>query len=137
MNITNQGAEQALFTSVCRRFHGDNSGTGTLTNWGEGLNVGRCNCPLIENESQFQGVTNWTKIWGNHSFKFGADIRSASNLRVPSDANRTGSLNFSHLNTSGGDPGNVQMCRQSRWSGSCNLPAGRRDRASTASSAPA
>ena len=71
---------------------------------GDGLNVGRCNCPLIENESQFQGVNNWTKIWGNHSFKFGADIRSASNLRVPSDANRTGQLSFSHLNTSGSDP---------------------------------
>ena len=64
--------------------------------------MGRCNCPLVENESQFQGVTNWTKIHGNHSFKFGADIRSASNLRVPSDANRTGVLTFSHLNTSGG-----------------------------------
>ena len=71
-----------------------NSDAATLTNLGEGLNVGRCNCPLIENESQFQGVTNWTKIWGNHSFKFGADIRSASNLRVPSDANRTGVLTF-------------------------------------------
>ncbi len=101
-NISDQGAEQALFTSGLPAFNGD----GTLTPWGEGLNVGRCNCPLIENESQFQGVNNWTKIWGNHSFKFGADIRSASNLRVPSDANRTGVLNFSHLNTSGGDPNN-------------------------------
>ena len=99
LNIANQGAEQALFTSGLSAFQGD----GTLTNWGEGLNVGRCNCPLVENESQFQGVTNWTKIHGNHAFKFGADIRSASNLRVPSDANRTGVLTFSHLNTSGGD----------------------------------
>jgi hypothetical protein len=91
---------QPLFTGGLAAFNGD----GTLSNWGDGLNVGRCNCPLIENESQFQGVNNWTKIWGNHSFKFGADIRSASNLRVPSDANRTGQLSFSHLNTSGGDP---------------------------------
>jgi hypothetical protein len=100
LNITNQGAETALFTSGLPAFNGD----GTLTPFGEGLNVGRCNCPLVENESQYQGVANFTKIWGNHSFKFGTDIRSASNLRVPSDANRTGVLNFSHLNTSGGDP---------------------------------
>ena len=103
LNITNQGAETALFTSGLPEFDGD----GTLTNWGEGLGVGRCNCPLIENESQFQGVANFTKIWGNHSFKFGADIRSASNLRVPSDQNRTGVLAFSHVNTSGGDPGST------------------------------
>ena len=76
------------------RFNGD----GTLSrNWGEGLNVGRCNCPLVEDENQFQGVTNWTKIWGNHSFKFGADIRSASNLRVPSDSNRTGVIDVQPL----------------------------------------
>ncbi len=86
LNITNQGALTALFTSGMAGFFGD----GTLTPFGEGLDIGRCNCPLVEDESQFQGVTNWTKIWGNHSFKFGADIRSASNLRVPSDANRTG-----------------------------------------------
>ena len=30
------------------------------------------------------------KIIGNHQIKFGADIRYAMNLRVPSDANRTG-----------------------------------------------
>jgi hypothetical protein len=61
---------------------------------GDGLNVGRCNCPLIESEQQFQIVNNWTKIKGNHTIKFGADIRYAENLRVPSDNNRTGILNF-------------------------------------------
>jgi hypothetical protein len=105
LNITNQGAETALFTSGYPAFQGD----GTLTNWGEGLNVGRCNCPLVENENQYQGVTNWTKIWGNHSFKFGGDIRSASNLRVPSDANRTGVLTFSHLNTSDAGVGGLDL----------------------------
>src|ERR1019366_3388675 len=89
-HITNQGGAPALITSGYPAFNGD----GTLTPWGEGLNVGRCNCPLIEDENQYQGVVNMTKIWGNHSFKFGADIRSASNLRVPSDANRTGQLSF-------------------------------------------
>jgi outer membrane receptor protein involved in Fe transport len=39
-------------------------------------------------------VNNWTKIIGNHSIKFGADLRYARNLRVPSDSNRTGLLSF-------------------------------------------
>ncbi len=37
---------------------------------------------------------------GNHQIKFGADFRFAHNLRVPSDANRTGELNFNHEGTS-------------------------------------
>ncbi len=104
-NITNQGAVTQAFTNGLPAFYGD----GTLTNWGEGLNVGRCNCPLIEDENQYQGVTNWTKLWGNHSFKFGADIRSASNLRVPSDSNRTGQLTFSHQNTADGGVGGLDL----------------------------
>ena len=60
--------------------------------FGDGLNVGRCNCPLTEREQQFQGVNNWSKVKGNHTIKFGADIRYATNLRVPSDSNRTGEL---------------------------------------------
>jgi hypothetical protein len=75
-----------------------------LPNFGDGLNVGRCNCPLIESEQQFQVVNNWTKIKGNHTIKFGADIRYAENLRVPSDANRTGELNFDQFGT--GNAGN-------------------------------
>jgi len=68
--------------------------------FGDGLNVGRCNCPLTESEQQFQWVNNWTVIKGNHQIKFGADIRYAMNLRVPSDANRTGILNVDAGGTS-------------------------------------
>ena len=75
---------------------------GTLSNFGEGLDIGRCNCPLTERERQFQFVNNWTKIKGNHQIKFGADLRHATNLRAPSDANRTGLLHFSHNLTSDG-----------------------------------
>ena len=71
-----------------------------ITNFGDGLNVARCNCPLVENEHQYQFVNNWTKIRSNHQIKFGGDIRFAHNLRVPSDANRTGNLNFSPEGTS-------------------------------------
>ncbi|MGA8043572.1 MAG: TonB-dependent receptor [Terracidiphilus sp.] len=68
--------------------------------YGDGLGVNRCNCPLTEREDQFQIVNNWTKIMGNHSFKLGADLRYARNLRVPSDNDRAGLLNFSSGPTS-------------------------------------
>jgi hypothetical protein len=69
-------------------------------NFGSGLGVNRCNCPLDQDEKQFQIVTNLTKIHGNHSFKFGIDVRRAYNLRVPSDAHRSGELTFSTRRTS-------------------------------------
>ena len=75
---------------------------GSSDGLGEGLNVSRCNCPLIEKEQGYQFANNWTKIYGNHQFKIGADLRHAINLRVPSDANRTGQLNFNHAGTSDG-----------------------------------
>jgi len=77
---------------------------GTLTNFGDGLDPSRCNCPLVEKEHQYQFVNNWTKITGNHAMKFGADLRFAHNLRFPSDANRTGQLVFNHKQTSLFDP---------------------------------
>jgi outer membrane receptor protein involved in Fe transport len=67
---------------------------GGQTEWGAGLNINRCNCPLIEREDQFQLVNNWTKTLGNHSVKVGVDLRYARNLRVPSDVDRTGLFAF-------------------------------------------
>ena len=69
-------------------------GSGVGPQYGSGLNVNRCNCPLSQSEDQYQVVNNWTKILGNHSVKFGADLRYARNLRVPSDVNRAGQFNF-------------------------------------------
>ncbi|HYL63569.1 MAG TPA: carboxypeptidase-like regulatory domain-containing protein, partial [Candidatus Methylomirabilis sp.] len=46
------------------------SGTGSISGsngsngFGDGLNVGRCNCPLTESEQQFQFVSNWTRTQG-------------------------------------------------------------------------
>lgn len=80
-----------------------------LPNFGDGLNIGRCNCPLTESEQQFQFVNNWTKIKGNHQIKFGADIRYAMNLRVPSDANRTGQLNFDQYGTANSQLGGLAL----------------------------
>lgn len=93
------------FTSGLGEFDMD----GTGSNFGDGLGVARCNCPLIENEQQFQWVANITKIRGNHQFKFGADVRYAQNLRVPSDSNRTGVYSFSHQGTSNGGNGGLDF----------------------------
>jgi len=88
-------------------FNGNNGGNSDA--FGDGLGIARCNCPLIESEQQFQFVTNWTKTRGNHTFKFGADVRYAENLRVPSDANRTGVYNFTDSNTSNGGSGGLAL----------------------------
>ncbi len=66
-----------------------------------------CNCPLKESEQVFQINNNWTKTFGNHSVRFGADLRYAINLRDASDANRAGELTFSpttNANTASGGP---------------------------------
>jgi len=86
--------------------NGGNFG-GSTVDWGDGLGVARCNCPLTESEQQFQWVANITKIHGNHQFKFGGDFRYAQNLRVPSDAGRTGDYTFDFRTTSGGPTGGV------------------------------
>jgi hypothetical protein len=98
-----------LFTSGLGEFDFNGNNGGTSDAFGDGLGVARCNCPLIESEQQFQAVTNWTKTRGNHIFKFGADVRYAENLRVPSDSNRTGVYNFTDGNTSNGGSGGLAL----------------------------
>jgi len=67
--------------------------------YGDGLGIARCNCPLTEKEDQFQIVNNWTKVIGNHAVKLGTDLRYGRNLRVPSDSDRTGVLSFNNNET--------------------------------------
>ena len=62
--------------------------------YGQSLQINRCNCPLTEREDQGQIVNNWTQIVRNHTFKEGVDLRYGRNLRVPSDTDRNGDLNF-------------------------------------------
>ena len=80
----------------------ENNGQSAGPQYGSGLNINRCNCPLTEKEDQFQVVTNWTRIAGNHAFKVGVDLRYARNLRVPSDTDRAGELDFRPGPTSNG-----------------------------------
>jgi hypothetical protein len=91
-----------FYTSGMPAFQIDQPAGGNMY-LGYGLNVNQCNCPLDENERQYQFVDNISKVHGNHSFKFGADIRYALNLRVPSDSHRSGQVEFNGSMTGLGD----------------------------------
>lgn len=107
---TTGGLSGFAFTS-----NGGNTNNGVLGNntnpfsFGDGLLPARCNCPLTESEQQFQWVNNWTRMQGNHTIKFGADIRYAMNLRVPSDQNRAGILFFDAGGTSTNGTGGLPL----------------------------
>ncbi|HUB83997.1 MAG TPA: carboxypeptidase regulatory-like domain-containing protein [Bryobacteraceae bacterium] len=79
---------------------------------GYALGVNQCNCPLTQTERQYQFVDNLTKVVGKHNLKFGADLRYAQNLRVPSDSHRAGELTFN-----GGVTGNVAAAGQNEVGG--------------------
>ena len=59
-----------------------------------------CNCPLTERETVFDYVNNWTKVSGNHTFRFGSTWEQAWNQRLPSDNHRAGVYNFTGSVTS-------------------------------------
>jgi hypothetical protein len=94
LNVTSAGA-------------GPNNSQGDGAQYGAGLNVDHCNCPLTEREDQFQVVNNWTRTIGNHAVKFGVDLRYARNLRIPSDNDRTGINQFGTGPTSNGTSGGL------------------------------
>jgi hypothetical protein len=79
------------------------------TIFGYALGTMRCNCPLRQREQQYQFVNNWTTIRNNHTIRFGADIRRALNLRVPSDRRRAGDINFDAARTQGPSGGGTGL----------------------------
>ncbi len=94
------------------RTQGSDAGNGAdqgLSNFGSGLGVNRCNCPLDEDEKQAQFVGNLTRQMQNHTLKFGVDVRRAHNLRVPSDRHRSGELSFWKERTSGANGGGLGL----------------------------
>jgi hypothetical protein len=68
-------------------------------NFGYALGVNGCNCLLGETENQFQSVNNWTKLYGNHTIKWGVDIRRAQQKRIDSSTHRAGEISFSDSTT--------------------------------------
>src|ERR1700757_4426472 len=77
--------------------------------FGYSLTTNSCNCPLNEQENEFQWVDNMTRIFGNHSVKFGLDVRYQQNLRVPSDSHRSGELLFDPTTTEGPNGGGLSL----------------------------
>jgi len=91
---------------------GDDAGkVGDLAYLGSGNNgANHCNCPLNMTEQEYAFVNDWTRDIGRHSIKFGAEIRHLQELRIPSDVNRTGQLQFATERTataSGSTPGGL------------------------------
>ena len=93
--LNNDAASNDMPTFFIRDYAND------LFRFGEGLLGPGCNCPLNQNEKQIQFVNNWTKVHGNHTTKFGADIRRAYNIRVASDRHRSGEMQFQAARTQG------------------------------------
>jgi Carboxypeptidase regulatory-like domain/TonB dependent receptor len=87
------------YTSGLPYFNFVDPSNNQITSLGYSLGANQCNCPLTQKEQQYQVTDNVSKIVGNHTFKFGADIRYALNLRVPSDSHRAGELTFNTQNT--------------------------------------
>jgi hypothetical protein len=74
----------------------------TLSNLGANISYNGtqiCNCPLNQSEKEYEFANNWTLTKGNHTFRFGGDLRFADQIRSASDTNRTGVLNFSQATT--------------------------------------
>ncbi|HEV3201173.1 MAG TPA: TonB-dependent receptor [Bryobacteraceae bacterium] len=84
------------------------NGTGGFS-FGYSLGVNSCNCPLNEQENEFQWVGNTTRIFGNHSLKAGVDWRFQQNLRVPSDTHRSGQLTFDPTTSQGPTGGGLSL----------------------------
>lgn len=73
------------------------------SNGGASLEFGTSANQFLQIENQYQGVSNWTRIAGNHTIKFGADIRLARLYLVGLDNNnvRTGNFTFASSVTQG------------------------------------
>ncbi len=96
--------QDPIFTSGTPYFQIDGDGG---FRFGYSLGANQCNCPLDESEQQWQWVSNWIKSSGDHTVKFGADIRWAENRRIPSDRHRAGELTFNTNRTANAGVGGL------------------------------
>lgn len=72
-------------------------------NGGAVINYGTTTNPVVQQESSFQGVNNWTRTIGTHTIRFGADIRYALNHAVIVQNNNllSGQFDFTNSTTAG------------------------------------
>jgi hypothetical protein len=68
-----------------------------------------CNCPLFQDEKEVQLAVHLTRFAGTHAVKAGFDVRRATNVRVPSDANRSGEFEFGEGATRGSEGGGLGL----------------------------
>ncbi len=73
------------------------------SNGSSNLEMGTSANQFLQTENQFQAVNNWTHEAGNHTIKFGADLRYAMNHLVGLDNNnvRSGNFHFAASRTAG------------------------------------
>jgi hypothetical protein len=109
MNIAGDPFTTGLPGGFINTGNADNTPSNMSFGTALGDRTGRCNCPLKQDESQYQFVTNFTKVFGNHTGKIGIDIRRAYNLRVPSDNHRSGEIDFNAERTQGPTGGGLGL----------------------------
>jgi hypothetical protein len=68
--------------------------SGDYLRLGYSTSANSCACPLLEQEQQFQFVSNWTRNTGKHIVKWGADLRFLQNYRLQNDRPPTGYFSF-------------------------------------------
>lgn len=74
------------------------------SNGGATLEFGTTAEQFLQTEDQYQGVSNWTRVAGDHEIKFGADVRYATNniLGLNNGELRSGDFGFASSTTEGG-----------------------------------
>lgn len=74
------------------------------SNGGATLQFGTTAEQFLQTEDQYQGVSNWTRVAGNHEFRFGGDLRYATNniLGLNNSEVRSGNFAFQSSTTEGG-----------------------------------
>jgi len=79
------------------------------SNGSSNLELGTSANQFLQTENQFQAVDNWTHQAGNHTIRFGVDLRYAMNHLVGLDNNnvRSGNFHFADSRTAGQAPGYI------------------------------
>jgi len=101
LGIPNANVGDLSLNGGLPQFNIDNASNGT--NGGGNLLYGTSANQFLQTESQFQAVNNWTHQVGNHSIKFGVDLRYGLNHLIGLDNNnvRSGNFHFAQSRTSG------------------------------------
>ncbi|MGI8772934.1 MAG: TonB-dependent receptor domain-containing protein [Acidobacteriaceae bacterium] len=103
LGIPNSNVGDLSLNGGLPQFNIDSASNGT--NGSQNLEYGTSANQFLQTESQYQAVNNWTHSIGNHTIKFGADLRYGLNHLVGLDNNnvRSGNFHFAQTRTGGTD----------------------------------